>query len=1321
MSADNGNNISKFYNQQYQEVEEQGGWLANNLHKLMISVSVIWFAIVIIYITQFFGVENLLVLMPDEFGGFLAGVTLPLAIIWVVMAYIDRGTSFKNEAKFLRAYMNQLVYPEDGGAQTAKAMADAIRSQVIELQEVTKLATVETDKIKDELGARVQDFEKLVGILDKYSTHTIVELADSVKTLIRNFDVITTKAEDSKDNFRDYASEFSQTANNIQRDMRMFLDTVIPSIQEMRSTTGMLQNITDENSTKLDLANDRLLDFSQRASQSMNHVSDVLSDQIDKLDSVSNNAVATCNDIYKTLEGGISKVDQELRSQSQFVIDHVDLLEKRSDELTKTFVGHREEITVEVDKVIARANVINESVSMQVRELSKVADEIDGIMKSTEDSISTAADSLAAKSEAVVGDITAVVNVVEDETVKVEALSGRYISKIEDVHANINEKHSYLLQVFENIFANLKMLNQELNEKSLNIQQQSDDSMDKLHDVTSVMKKSAESLTEASSIVVSQSKISEQALSQQQRHITGSVNKIEEIKTDIKRQIDELSKAALQIDAESQTAVKRLKDQMVEALTVSENVIVKTNAINDNLKDQVSNFDDVTSGALAKAGKFEDALNIHYKKINETYDAIEGKSVKVADVLDKQTKLVDKTSDDTNKLYTNILNSFETQSSLLNSVAERTVGYVSDVVQALDEKADTINVLFKHQENEFMDVCKKLEDNTDSISSNLKKQISSLEQSADRIFAKISNLEQDVTKQSEDVITNTDKSIDKLTSVKEYIGSQNKELDRFIRDMEEKLNIISDGFRNNVNGFNNIVKDVRDEANVAANSLIDNSMKVKDINAALSNEAKHINVMMEDHIRNLDTSVIKVQTQADNIKEIFNDQRDNLTEIVNVVSAQTRLGEASLAQQYKYLSDTAAEVYQKMNNVNDKMKENADNIFDNSGKLAYEFDVLADKLNRVSEEVMKTSKNALKNVEQTNLALNNCSDEFSHMVDNSRQRVAGVITDYEDYIAKFNTVTAEASTGVVEINDLISVQNDKMISLSEGTKEIVEYFNTVLNATSEDLATRANKAYDKVKGLGDSLKALSAQLEDSTKKSATHFEKSGDKLRAAISEIAANAERISNDIRDSGEVFLKQSEALVETTGDTLKKVNDAIGMVGKKSDEFNKKGEDIVQKSISFNDLFNKQIKSWEDTSAKADAKLNELEKIYESIKVDSFLKDAGSIMEKLENFAVDINRIFNPEAEEDIWKKYYNGDTAAFVRHLAKGMTKKQILSIHKEYENNLEFRTIVTKYLSEFETLITKAQNNERASILLSVISGSDIGKLYFVLAKSLDKIS
>ena len=112
---------------------------------------------------------------------------------------------------------------------------------------------------------------------------------------------------------------------------------------------------------------------------------------------------------------------------------------------------------------------------------------------------------------------------------------------------------------------------------------------------------------------------------------------------------------------------------------------------------------------------------------------------------------------------------------------------------------------------------------------------------------------------------------------------------------------------------------------------------------------------------------------------------------------------------------------------------------------------------------------------------------------------------------------------------------------------------------------------------------------------------------------------------------------------------------------------------------------------------------------------------MERLENAAVDINRIFNPNVEEELWKKYYNGDTAAFVRHLAKSLSRSQIIAIKNEFESNQEFRDIVTRYLTDFEGLVGKAKDSENSGLLLSVISGADVGKLYYVLAKSLDRIN
>ena len=245
--------------------------------------------------------------------------------------------------------------------------------------------------------------------------------------------------------------------------------------------------------------------------------------------------------------------------------------------------------------------------------------------------------------------------------------------------------------------------------------------------------------------------------------------------------------------------------------------------------------------------------------------------------------------------------------------------------------------------------------------------------------------------------------------------------------------------------------------------------------------------------------------------------------------------------------------------------------------------MLGDRLIKSGEDIAKASKVSIKNIEQVNMALEQTANDLGTAVTSSNAKVENVMGDYRKYIADFNTITAEASTGVVEISSLINQQSDKMIKISEDTKELVDAFNVVLNDTSMQLSKRANNAYDKVKGLGENLKALSLQLEEATGMSAQHFENSGDKLRATISEIAANAERISNEIRSSGEVFLKQSGDFVAATDDTLHKVNEVMTVLDKSADEFNRKGNEALQNSAAFSELYSKQMKILNDTDGRA------------------------------------------------------------------------------------------------------------------------------------------
>ena len=74
-----------------------------------------------------------------------------------------------------------------------------------------------------------------------------------------------------------------------------------------------------------------------------------------------------------------------------------------------------------------------------------------------------------------------------------------------------------------------------------------------------------------------------------------------------------------------------------------------------------------------------------------------------------------------------------------------------------------------------------------------------------------------------------------------------------------------------------------------------------------------------------------------------------------------------------------------------------------------------------------------------------------------------------------------------------------------------------------------------------------------------------------------------------------------------------------------------------------------------------------------------------------------------------------------MVKNLNRKQIVKIRDEYEKNTDFRKIADSYISDFESLMTAARNAEKPEILLAMLSNTDVGKIYYVIARALDRIN
>ena len=111
--------------------------------------------------------------------------------------------------------------------------------------------------------------------------------------------------------------------------------------------------------------------------------------------------------------------------------------------------------------------------------------------------------------------------------------------------------------------------------------------------------------------------------------------------------------------------------------------------------------------------------------------------------------------------------------------------------------------------------------------------------------------------------------------------------------------------------------------------------------------------------------------------------------------------------------------------------------------------------------------------------------------------------------------------------------------------------------------------------------------------------------------------------------------------------------------------------------------------------------------------LKDAAAILEALQTFSVDMTRIWTPKSEEPLRDKYYAGDKTVFMRHIAHAVHASKGKKFREFMKKNPAFKEAVTRYMRAFEQMTAQAGAAGVDNMLVGVLVGSDVGRLYMVL--------
>ena len=185
---------------------------ANRPISVGVVISCIWLVVFAFYITRTLGWSELFLLLPPEFGGLVAVGLMPIAFLWLLIAFIDRGRQLSQEGEALRHHLARLTYPAEDAAGNVDAVTASLKHQADALTEASELVSQRLHDLQAELVRSTDKLSTVTGQLEtgaSTSAAAVTEQVDKLKSAIDGASGVNHKIEDALRRQQEFISSAS--------------------------------------------------------------------------------------------------------------------------------------------------------------------------------------------------------------------------------------------------------------------------------------------------------------------------------------------------------------------------------------------------------------------------------------------------------------------------------------------------------------------------------------------------------------------------------------------------------------------------------------------------------------------------------------------------------------------------------------------------------------------------------------------------------------------------------------------------------------------------------------------------------------------------------------------------------------------------------------------------------------------------------------------------------------------------------------------------------------------------------------------------------
>jgi len=294
--------------------------------------------------------------------------------------------------------------------------------------------------------------------------------------------------------------------------------------------------------------------------------------------------------------------------------------------------------------------------------------------------------------------------------------------------------------------------------------------------------------------------------------------------------------------------------------------------------------------------------------------------------------------------------------------------------------------------------------------------------------------------------------------------------------------------------------------------------------------------------------------------------------------------------------------------------------------------------------------------------------------------------------------------------------------ITESSKRAVDSLQGV-SSTLTTSATDAEKSIDehtsKMTDAATQLRDNAMNADAITTQIASKMASTNQVLTHQMHGVAAQAKKAETSLSTLGEVAKIGQKELVDASEDATRRLKAWDQRVKSHAATLQSTSREVLKHAERASTTLQKRSGELRGVTEDVGLMLSELRERAELIGQDDFLRHATFVMERLQSLAVDMNRLLETEVSEDDWRRYNRGERSVFIRKILGFREKSKLAVIRDHYQEDQTFRDYVSRYISQFHSLIEEARKRDQENVMNTTLLSSDMGKVFMLLNRALGR--